>query len=326
MTDVNEQNDEAEKKEDPVQLYILEAIAAETLSSSVRNISHVVVGGASSGGLAAFLHGHQVADWVQNKLQAGAGTKVAYFPEVGFFPDWKNPAPPSSEMYPYSYSELMKFVYEENNATDTLPKQCLEERSNDEYYECMLAQNVVQYLLRPYFIVQSDYDMFQLPAILGWGDNPLPESPQFGQGYLGPPPVSWSEVMDYATNLRKLLVDGTKNPLASPTGVFLPACSFHAASFNDDLYVNITSQGIAFNEAIAMWVDEWLKDGGDVGKSEKRHYTWIHDANELPIAEAQCAAGLMMNDKGTSAAGNAPQSILCWFIVVSFSLLKAWYS
>ena len=27
MTDVNEQNDEAEKKEDPVQLYILEAIA-----------------------------------------------------------------------------------------------------------------------------------------------------------------------------------------------------------------------------------------------------------------------------------------------------------
>jgi hypothetical protein len=69
-----------------------------------------------------------------------------------------------------------------------------------------------------------------------------------------------------------------------------------------------------------------MKNGGDVGKSENRHYTWIHDANELPIAEAQCAAGLMMNDKGTSAAGNAPQSILCWFIVVSFSLLKAWYS
>jgi hypothetical protein len=299
--------------------YILEAIAAETLSSSVRNISHVVVGGASSGGLTAFLHGHQVADWVQNKLQAGAGTKVAYFPEVGFFPDWKNPAPPSSEMYPYSYSELMKFVYEENNVTDTLPKQCLEERSKDEYYECMLAQNVVQYLDQPYFIVQSDYDSYQLPVILGW-------SPPFGQDYLGPPPVSWSEVRDYATNLRKLLVDGTKNPLASPTGVFLPACYFHAAEFSDDLYVNITSQGIAYNEAIAMWVDEWLKDGGDKDDTEKRHYTWIHDANELPIAEAQCAAGLMMNDKGTSAAGNAPQSILCWFIVVSFSLLKAWYS
>lgn len=171
--------------------YILEAIASETLSSSVRNISHVVVGGASSGGLAAFLHGHQVADWVQNKLQVGAGTKVAYFPEVGFFPDWKNPAPPSSAMNPYSYHELMKFVYEENNVTDTLPKQCLEERSKDEYYECMLAQNVVQYLDKPYFIVQSDYDSYQLPVILGWGVLPLPESPPFGQDYLGPPPVKY---------------------------------------------------------------------------------------------------------------------------------------
>jgi hypothetical protein len=102
--------------------------------------------------------------------------------------------------------------------------------------------------------------------------------------------------LDYSTNLRTLLVDRIKNPLASPTGVFLPVCLFHAAQFSNDLYVNITSQGIAYNEAIAM------KNGGDENI-------------------------IMMNDKGTSAAGNVSQSILCWysrflFIVEGLVLLK----
>ncbi len=63
--------------------------------------------------------------------------------------------------------------------------------------------------------------------------------------------------------------------------MFLPVGSFHAAEFSDDLYVKITSQGIAFNEAIAMLLDEWMKNGADENNTiEGKHYRWIRDASE----------------------------------------------
>ena len=113
--------------------------------------------------------------------------------------------------------------------------------------------------------------------------------------------VTWSEATEYAQNLRKLLLKSTSNPRTSPTGVFVPACMTHVATV--DQYVNITVNGLAYNEALALWEGDWSSGG-------EEHYLWIHDTNELPLRHQECAMGktddgsVDSDDRGSSSSSS----------------------
>ena len=274
--------------------YILEAIVSETLSSSIRNISHVVVGGDASGAMAVYLHGSQIGEWVE-QLQPRRQTQVALFPDAGFFPDWSEP---SSTWGNYSFQELMKNIFTENNATDSLPKKCLEEREKDDHYTCMFPQNTVQYFDKPYFIAQPDYDHWQLRAILGWNES-------VGIGYDSSG-VSWSEVTSYAQNIKTLLLDGTDQLEVSPASIFMPPCLIQNIASND-LYTNMTAKGVACNKAIKSWLDEWMMDDPNQKPRKKKHYNLIHKDDEGPFSKEECAAGAEVMTEPSTSSKPAPE-------------------
>ena len=298
--------------------YILEAITTEALSSINRNISHLVIGGASSGALAACLHGEQIMELVQ-PLQLKEETQFAYFLEGGFFPDWDEPTYPLSPISPLTFSGWMKDVYNLNNATDSLPKKCIEETDEENHFRCMFPENILPGLEKPYFVFQADYELYQIPFILGWNNVDI------GTDDPGPPLIPWSNVTDYAQNLRNLLLSSTKNPEISPTGIFVPACMMHCAfqhgTYDSDLYVNTTVNDLAYNTALAKWLNEWLDSTELPPASQGGHYKWIHGENELPFTVEQCAAGLT-KDMDTSVGSNRNVPHLLPWLLATVVLIK----
>ena len=244
-------------------------------------------------------------EWVGQLQEDETATKFAYLIDGGFFVEWDKQAPPSSRS-PIgnltSFTGFMKDVFDLNNATDSLPSNCVDSFGEKDYFRCFFAENVIPYLTQPYFMFQADYDQFQIPIILGWNTLPTNENVTIGSDYPGPPMVTWSEATEYAQNLRNLLLGSTSDPRTSPTGVFVPACMTHIA--NVDQYVNITVNGVAYNEALALWESDW-SSGGEV-----EHYQWIHDANELPLTHQDCAVGKTNDVSGGSGdRGSSSSSI-----------------
>lgn len=282
--------------------YILEAIAHEALelksnSSSRRNISHLVVGGSSAGGLGTYLHGHQLVEWVEQS-QLAVIPEIAYFIEVGFFPQWNETNFLGSSI---SYDDWMKVMFSETNVTDSLPKKCLEEKENQ--YFCMFAQHVVEYLEKPHFTYQSNFDSNQLATILGWN-----ESVGIGNGSVSMrwpwdktvtadlPFITWSDVNNYSLSLLNLLLTSTETLEVLPRGLFVPPCLTHDTVSDTDLYVHMTASGVAYNKALASWLDEWLRVSPAIPSEEK---LWIHSEEEGPFTEKQCAMGTETQEHDT---------------------------
>jgi len=276
--------------------YILEAITHEALelkssSSSRRNISHLVVGGWSSGGLATYLHSHQVTEWVEQSSQLETTPEIAYFIEAGFFPQWNETDFLGSSI---SYDDWMKVMFSETNVTDSLPKKCLEEKKNP--YFCMFAQHVVEYLEKPYFTFQSNYDSNELATILGWN-----ESVGVGNGSISMkwpwdntvtadlPFISWSDVKNYSQNLLNLLLTSTKTPEVLPVGIFVPPCLVEITITDTELYTHMTASGVAYNKALASWLDEWLSGSPAIPGKEN---LWIHSEEEGPFTKKECSIGM----------------------------------
>ncbi|OEU14550.1 hypothetical protein FRACYDRAFT_241097 [Fragilariopsis cylindrus CCMP1102] len=93
------------------------------------------------------------------------------FVDSGFFRDWDEVPAISTTVDSSitnssrtSYSDWTKSIYILNNATDTLPSDCLSEQNHDQnhdqqqYYRCMFAKNVIPFLTVPYFAIKSKFD------------------------------------------------------------------------------------------------------------------------------------------------------------------------
>ena len=53
----------------------------------------------------------------------------------------------------------------------------------------------------------------------------------------------------------------------------------------------MTTKGVACNEAIKFWLDEWMMD--DPIQTPRKHYNLIHKDGEGPFSKEECAAGVM---------------------------------
>ena len=314
--------------------YILEAIAHEALelkssnSNSRRNISHLVIGGLSAGGLATYLHGHQLTEWVEQS-QLALTPEIAYFIEVGFFPQWNETDFLGSSI---SYDDWMKVMFSETNVTDSLPKKCVEEKENQ--YFCMFAQNVVEYLEKPYFTYQSNYDSNQLATILGWNESVGVGNGSISKRWLWDktvtaalPFITWSGVKNYSQSMLNLLLTSTKTPEVLPVGIFVPPCLTHDTVSNTDLYVHMTAGGVAYNKALVSWLDEWLSGSPAVPSKEN---LWIHSEEEGPFTEKQCSIGMEIQEPDTihnakNDTSGAQKGIVPPFWMQSAVLMASFY-
>jgi len=124
----------------------------------LNGASDAVISGCSAGGLATYLH----LDYWSQLLPAG--TKVVGLPDSGFFMDYEGPP---------KYHSGMFWVFDQMNCTLGVNSDCID------YYKskslntanCYFAQHTSPFIRTPIFPLQSRFDAWQIPYILG-SNNP----------------------------------------------------------------------------------------------------------------------------------------------------------
>lgn len=117
-------------------------------------IEDIVITGGSAGGLAAFHWGYQI-----RQLSKG---KVWTVPDSGIFLDAMN-----VKTNTYAYREMFINLMKLSNADlDPPVPGCIKQYPNEKW-RCMFAQYMYPYLSVPLFPVNSLYDTWSIPNILG---------------------------------------------------------------------------------------------------------------------------------------------------------------
>jgi hypothetical protein len=117
--------------------------------------THVVVGGDSAGGLAAFTWTNYIAD----RVKVG---KVWSLPDSGIFLDTIN-VRTKTQTYREGFINLMKLSNEEIDSPVT---ECNKDFPTNKV-NCFFAQNLHKYIKVPLFAIQSLYDTWSVYNILG---------------------------------------------------------------------------------------------------------------------------------------------------------------
>jgi len=122
----------------------------------LNKASDVVISGCSAGGLATYLH----VDWWRAKLP---NSKVVGMPDSGFFLDYE--AGPN-------YHGNMIWVFNQMNSTSGVNARCIAAYAAADRWHCIFAEHTSPHITTPIFPLQSQYDSWQIPNILG-SNNPV---------------------------------------------------------------------------------------------------------------------------------------------------------
>jgi hypothetical protein len=196
----------------------------------------VVVSGCSAGGLATYL---QCDGWAAQITAAAPNAKVRCMPDSGMFFDYHSddayPDGPGGTLGP-GFDLGMRWVYDTMEVA--VDETCMAHyQHTDDPGKCMFAQYVAPFLDTPTFALQSVYDAWSLPNILGrngeWaGDSEMDKIVNI-----------WGR---NATGWIKGMLDAGKGH-----GAFLSSCSYHCGNWG-----NIGIAGDTSGPAFDAWYSE----------------------------------------------------------------------
>jgi len=131
--------------------WILNAIQRELLKNhGLDTASDIVISGCSAGGLATYFH---TDEWVSlHGMFSKSPAKIVGLPDSGYFLDY--------EANPSNYESGMRWVFEYMNSTVGVNQGCVS--SESEPWRCIFAQYSSKYLQTPTFMLNSEYDSWQL--------------------------------------------------------------------------------------------------------------------------------------------------------------------
>ena len=245
---------------------LAEVLRTLLASRGLARATDVLLSGGSAGGLSAFLH----ANYVGTMLPADA--TLAVVPLSGFFLDGPNAAGDAF------FEPKMRWVFDTHNATAAVAQsnpQCLTDHANATW-RCFLAPTVLRYARHPTFIVNSAYDSFQIPGILGAAqgqDYPADPSSQVAVAGWAPCIASVHANKSLsgcnATHIdainqfrdRMVLRQATAHGLAQiadaaarrASGGFLHSCVNHVGGDNAAAWAGYAIGGLVMRDAVAVW-------------------------------------------------------------------------
>lgn len=124
-------------------------------SHGLFRASEILVGGCSAGGLAAYT-------WANYIFSKAPAAKVITAPDSGMFLDSMNYV---TKQYDYRNS-FINFMKISNEEVDPPIPECVRDNPNEKW-RCMFAQYQYPYIRTPLFPVNSLYDSWSIPNILG---------------------------------------------------------------------------------------------------------------------------------------------------------------
>jgi hypothetical protein len=234
--------------------------------------TEVVVSGCSAGGLSTYL---QCDSWAERITAAAPNSKVVCMPDSGMFFDYH-----SDDAYPDGagttlgpgFDTGMRWLYETMEVVTD--ETCMAHyQQTDDPGKCMFAQYVAPFIDTPTFALQSIYDSWSLPNILGrtadWeGDSEMDQVVNV-----------WGK---NATGWIKGMLDAGKGH-----GAFLSSCSYHCGNWQ-----SMSIAGDTVGPAFDAWYNE--RPNGMNG-------FWNQ---ELPFP---CSSCCLTHDKAIEAAMKAEE-------------------
>uniref|UniRef100_A0A6B2L8H8 Pectin acetylesterase n=1 Tax=Arcella intermedia TaxID=1963864 RepID=A0A6B2L8H8_9EUKA len=132
---------------------ILQAIIENlVLTQELDEATDIIVGGDSAGGLSTFLH---LDEWARRFPSA----RVTGVPDSGFFMDLNSSPTP--------FSQDMQWMYTQMNGSAALRPGCLSKFPPSLAYRCLFPEHFASLINTPMFILQSQYDEYQIQSVLG---------------------------------------------------------------------------------------------------------------------------------------------------------------
>jgi len=177
-----------------------------------------MIGGCSAGGLATYLH----VDWWRDQLPPSS--TVRGLPDSGFFLDYD-----SSQAGGPHYSSAMKWVFQAMNSSSGVNQDCIKAHAPTmDTNLCIFAEHTSLFIKTPIFPLQSEYDSWQVPYILGTTN--AADINTYGQMFI--------------TRFKKDVLTDDNN------GCFLDSCFHHCGSW-DSISIDNSVSG----PAVKAWYE-----------------------------------------------------------------------
>jgi hypothetical protein len=197
----------------------LDAIITDLLMNhDMDKATEVIVGGDSAGGLATWIH----TDYWKSRLPST--TRVVGVPDSGFFLE-DNVA---------HWADKLTWVFHQMNGSAGINPICARYYApTNETWKCIFAQNTAPFCQAPMFAMQSQYDQYQIGAILGSNDP--------------------SKVNPFGAQIVSLLKSNFL--VRAQNGIFLDSCVHHCGGWglHQDGDYNLIANNMTGIQAFTSW-------------------------------------------------------------------------
>ena len=236
-------------------------------NTSLAQAKVVLTDGCSAGGHSSYHHLDRIASYLRHAEVRGMG-------DAGFFLDSQIVLGNSSTGYtpgPFYYRSLLKYYFEMHNGSAGVNPLCLQSKPPELAYECATSKEAILWLERPVFLVQSDFDSYQMlnhmaPFWLPGVDATwLPCTGNVSK--CSPQQVDYLEEQWMVSFRGALAEAGPLGPHSTPNGpngLFLHSCFQHCQLGLMHKYI---IDGDTMYQALTKW---WTKSRG-----EDAVYMWV---------------------------------------------------
>ena len=218
---------------------ILVAVIDHLLESGLKTADAAVLTGCSAGGLSTYLH----LDYFRARVPASI--PVHGLPDAGYFIDAANTSGAMEIRAKYRY------VYHMQNCSGGVNDACISAKTETDQWQCFMAQYTYPYIKTPIFVLNSEYDTWQLSNILQLGCLP---------------PKCTPEKMTDFTKWRATFLQALGPAIgAHSNGIFTDSCLVHCQSL-DAPWNTFKVNGQTAHDTFANW---YFETGGQSQEVDK---------------------------------------------------------
>ena len=224
----------------------------------VKDADHLLYGGCSAGGLTAYLHTDYVASRMPTTVKTLGIADAMYSLDV---PGFKNTS---------AFPHTMQWGHEAWNSSGSGNDACEAHYKGGLEWMCFFGQNTAPFVKTPLFVLNSKYDSWQGPAIIG------------ASGAIATCPA---DVQKYWVAYGQKMVD---NALALPPqhGAFLSNCGAHCQTGGTG-WAGTTVNGTAMGSAFVQWYTAHASGSFDA-TTDATKFKWAEQCDVMPCAPDKC--------------------------------------